>query len=79
MPRIIIQRCLVHIQRMCLLWLTANPSYDAGIELRQLVLVIHRIEFENDKLYWIQSLVTWEKKYREFLKEKSYKPETGRY
>ena len=79
MPGILIQRCLVHIQRMCLLWLTANPTSDAGKELRKLVLMIHRIEFENDKLFWIQSLISWEKKYSEFLKEKSYKPETGRY
>ena len=29
-PGVLVQRCLVHIQRMCLLWLTANPTYDAG-------------------------------------------------
>jgi transposase-like protein len=79
MPGITIQRCLVHIQRMCLLWLTANPTYDAGKELRRLVLIIHRIEFENDRVYWIQSLLIWEKKFKNFLKEKSYKAETGRY
>jgi transposase-like protein len=32
------QRCLVHIQRMCLLWLTRFPKHLAGLELRQLVL-----------------------------------------
>lgn len=32
MPGISAQRCLVHIQRICLLWLTANPTYDAGKE-----------------------------------------------
>ncbi|MEO6188706.1 MAG: transposase [Ginsengibacter sp.] len=79
MPDIIVQRCLVHIQRMCLLWLTANPTYEAGKELRPLVLMIHRIETQNDKLYWIHSLLYWEIKFTDFLKERSYKPETGRY
>jgi len=79
MPDIIIQRCLVHIQRMCLLWLTANPSYNAGKELRELVLMIHRIKTPNDKLYWIQQLMDWEQKFKDFLKEKSYKFQTGRY
>jgi transposase-like protein len=79
MPDVIIQRCLVHIQRMCLLWLTANPSYDAGKELRQLVLMIHRIKTINDKHYWIQQLMAWEQRFKDFLKEKSYKFQTGRY
>lgn len=79
MPAVTIQRCLVHIQRMCLLWLTANPTYDAGIELRVIVLMIHRIKENNDKQYWIQSLFAWEIKFKDFLKEKSYKVETGRY
>lgn len=79
MPNVTLQRCLVHIQRMCLLWLTANPSSDAGKELRELVLIIHLIETPNDKLYWIGQLMAWEHKFKDFLKEKSYKPQTGRY
>lgn len=79
MPNIIVQRCLVHIQRMCLLWLTAHPTYDAGKDLKPLVLMIHQIKTHNDKLYWIQCLLAWEIKFKDFLKEKSYKPETGRY
>lgn len=79
MPLVIVQRCLVHIQRMCLLWLTANPTYDAGKELRSLVLMAHRIQTDNDKLYWMQSFFAWEIKFKDFLKEKSFKPETGRY
>ena len=79
MPGVIVQRCLVHIQRMGLLWLTANPTYDAGRELRSLVLMIHRIKTNNDKLFFIQSLLAWEIKFKDFLKERSYKPETERY
>jgi len=79
LPGVIIQRCLVHIQRMCLLWITANPSYEAGKELRALVLVLNRIETHNDKRHWINELLAWEQKFASFLKEKSFKIETGRY
>ena len=79
MPNVLVQRCLVHIQRMCLLWLTANPTYDAGKELRILVGYIHKIKTHNDKLYFINELKHWEAKHKSFLNEKSYKLETGRY
>lgn len=79
MPDVVIQRCLVHIQRMCLLWLTANPTYEAGRELRALAGYIHRIKTHNDKVFFIAELKAWEKRHREFINEKSFKPETGRY
>ena len=47
MPEVLVQRCLVHIQRMCLLWLTANPTYAAGKELRSLAGYIHLIKDQN--------------------------------
>lgn len=79
MPNIVVQRCLVHIQRMCLLWLTANPSHEAGRELRALAGCIHLIKTNNDKLYFINELKAWENKHKAFINEKSYKLETGRY
>ena len=79
MPHVVVQRCLVHIQRMCLLWITANPTYDAGKELRSLILIIHQVETLNDKLFFEQCLMGWKKKFHDFIQEKSYKPETGRY
>ena len=79
MPDVLVQRCLVHIQRMCLLWLTANPTYEAGKDLRTLAGYIHQIKTHNDKLYFIYQLKQWELKYKVFLNEKSYKPETRRY
>jgi transposase-like protein len=79
MPTVIVQRCLVHLQRMALLWVTAHPTYDAGKELRGLILMINRIKTHNDKRYFEQCLLAWELKFHDFLKERSYKPETGRY
>ena len=79
MPTVLVQRCLVHIQRMCLLWLTANPTYEAGKELRAIAGYIHLIKTHNDKQYFIRQLLQWELKHKKFLNEKSYKIETGRY
>ena len=56
LPDVIVQRCLVHIQRMCLLWLTRFPKHDAGMELRRLVLLLLQIETENDRIYWAKEL-----------------------
>lgn len=44
LPDVTVQRCLVHIQRMCLLWLTRFPKHLAGAELRALVLMLLRIK-----------------------------------
>lgn len=43
-PEVIIQRCVIHIQRMCLIWLTKHPKYQAEIDLRRIVGQIHKIK-----------------------------------
>lgn len=57
LPSVLVQRCLVHIQRMCLLWLTRFPKHLAAIELRRLVLMLLYIKTNNDRLYWIKKLI----------------------
>jgi len=47
---IITQRCLVHIQRMCLIWLTKFPKHIAGQELRKHVKIypeFHQLFFST--------------------------------
>ncbi|WP_447641151.1 MULTISPECIES: transposase [Chitinophagaceae] len=53
---VIVQRCLVPIQRMCLIWLTRFPTHISGQQLRRLVLMLLDIKTENDKLYWTHEL-----------------------
>lgn len=76
---IIVQRCLVHIQRMCLLWLTQYPKQLAGQELRHLVLLILKIKTENDRLAWTKELDKWYETHKDYLNERTYNPETERY
>lgn len=75
----LVQRCLVHIQRMCLLWLTRYPKHPAGVELRALALLLLKIKTNNDHLYWTRELATWYERYKEYLKEKTRHPLTGKY
>ena len=74
-----VQRCLVHIQRSCMNWLSNKPKTLPGIELRKIISKVHLIESQLDRDYWIVSLVRWHEKHEAFVKEKSINPLTGRY
>ena len=78
-PDVVVQCCLVHIQRMCLLWLTRFPRHSSGVELRQLVLMLMRIKSENDRIYWTLELRLWYDRHRDYLQEKTIHQDTGRY
>jgi len=78
-PQIIIQRCLVHIQRMSLIWLTRFPKTEAGMDLRKIVLQLNTIKDREQWGYWVVALIRWHEKYQYFLTEKSVNPETQRY
>jgi hypothetical protein len=78
-PKVKVQRCLVHIQRMCLLWLTRYPKHVAGQQLRLLVLLLLKVKTDNDRLFWIQSLDQWHHTHKTYLNEKTFHPETNRY
>lgn len=76
---ITVQRCIIHIQRMCRIWLSEKPKSEAGIELRQIVSKLHLINTQYEKGYWIVSLVRWYEKYESFVNQKTYNQETGRF
>lgn len=78
-PEVKIQRCLVHIQRMCLLWITKYPKHIAGQELRSIVLKLLKIQTPNDQLLWIKEFKAWYKKHKEYINEKTVNEETNRY
>lgn len=79
LPDITVQRCLVHIQRMCLLWLTRFPKHQAGIEMRTLVLMLLKIKSHNDRLYWTSQLAGWYARHKDYLQQKTFNDTTGRY
>ena len=75
---VVLQRCLVHIQRMCRIWLTMRPKSQAGNDLRIIVNKLHTIKTVEERNYWLVSLVQWHKQYEDYIKEKSYS-QTGTY
>ncbi len=75
---IVIQRCLVHIQRMCRIWLTKSPQSPEGVELRRIVSTLHTIQNRDQWGYWVVSLIHWSEEHKEFLNQKSQSLETGR-
>jgi len=79
LPDVLVQRCLVHIQRMCLLWLTRFPKHIAGIELRHSVLQLLRIKTNNDRIHWTKELLLWHDCHKVYLQEKTINEKTGKY
>jgi AraC-like DNA-binding protein len=77
--QVTLQRCVVHVQRMCQIWLRMRPKTEAGIELRAIVTQLHRINTTLKRDYWIVSLVHWYEKHKDFINEKTVNLESGRY
>ncbi len=65
------QRCLAHIQRECLTWLTKHPKSEAGRSLRRIVTLVCKIQTRNDMLYWKQMLSEWHDQHVGYLNDKT--------
>jgi hypothetical protein len=78
-PDTVIQRCLAHIQREALSWLTRHPQSQAGYELRQIVKRLHTISDWDRWGYWVVDMVRWYERHQDFVNAKSYNPDTKRY
>ena len=77
-PHVPHQRCLAHIIRLSLAWLTRNPQTCAGKELRTLVRSLALVKTIAQASTWQDSFVMWNMRYESFLKEKSINPITNR-
>ncbi|OGF79539.1 hypothetical protein A2926_01140 [Candidatus Giovannonibacteria bacterium RIFCSPLOWO2_01_FULL_44_40] len=77
-PDTLHQRCIAHIIRLSLAWLTRNPQTFAGQELRVLVRALARTKTFSDAHRWRDSFAIWNTQHESFLKEKSVNPLTGR-
>lgn len=77
-PNIPHQRCLVHLQRMALAFLTQRPKTVAGWELRSLVMKLNRISIQEEHDYWRRDFLHWCNRYYSFLKQRSFYPD-GRH
>jgi len=79
LPDAVLQRCLVHIQRDCRIWLTKHPKSFAGYDLKQITSKMHTIKNHYQLSFWLLDLHNWHEKYKGYISEKSYNLETDRY
>ena len=77
-PHIHHQRCIAHIIRLSLLWLTRNPKTEAGVELRKIARNLALAKTKEVSILWRKSFEEWDTKYQLFLKERSTNPLTNR-
>ena len=78
-PGIPKQRCLVHIQRLSLAWLTRSPKTQAGRSLRKLCLILNQLKTKKQCNQWTKVFNSWNTKYSKFLKERTIGPDGKRW
>lgn len=62
-PCIVIQRCVVHVQRQGLSWCRRRPKTPAARRLRDLFLALTEITTKEQASVFLQKCVTWDEKY----------------
>jgi len=62
-PNIVIQRCIVHIQRQGLSWLRMRPKLEPSIQLRKILLAVTNINNYPEKHKFISDFQKWERKF----------------
>lgn len=74
-PGIIIQRCLVHIQRQGLMWCRRYPKTASARSLRRIFLRVTQISTRQKLDEFLEQLRSWE---QEYGREIARRPERGR-
>jgi len=70
-PGIVHQRCIIHVQRMGLAYLTRYPKYQAGKDLRKIILDLHKVAGLGGRIEWVTRFRNWEAEYHDFLNERT--------
>ena len=80
-PTTLVQRCLVHAQRVVRRYTTSRPRTDAGRTIYQLALKLTRINTIDQASQWGAQLHEFASVYRTWLDEKTLvkDPQTGRW
>lgn len=76
---VILQRCLVHIQRECRTWLTAHPKSLPGLSLLTIVKSLNTVKSHEQSQHWMKEVYDWYTEHKEYVNEKSISANTKRY
>lgn len=69
-PGMVHQRCIIHVQRIALNYLTKFPKTIAGKELRAIVKNLHKINNHEEQKNWTDRFNKWEFDHHEFIHER---------
>lgn len=78
-PEVRIQRCVAHIIRQSLAWLTRSPKTPAGRQLRRIVRALGRIRTARQQQQWEARYARWTQRYDSFLRERTLHPTNPRH
>ena len=78
-PETVIQRCVVHIQRMARLWITRKPKSVAAKELRYLISLVHHISNITEQMMWTIAFEKWYQRHQGFIEQKVKNKPTNRW
>ncbi len=76
---VILQRCVVHIQRECRMWLTTNPKSIEGLSLLRIINQLHTVKTHYQSQVWIKEVYNWYTVHKDYIQQKSFSPESKRY
>jgi transposase-like protein len=78
-PKVLIQRCLVHIKRQSQTWLTMCPKAPVAQELLRLSYRITHLKTYEQSNQWLADLYHWHERSKVYINEKAFNPDTGRF
>lgn len=78
-PNAYIQRCLVHIKRQIRNYLSNNPKLDCSKDLLVISKQITQLTTVEAAQKWIKDIEEWHQKNRDFIEEKVFNEESGRW
>lgn len=73
-PTTIIQRCVIHVVRQSLAWITRNPQTLAGQQLRVIAGNILTIRTRRQRRRWTRQFRKWCRRWEAFLGTRTYNP-----
>ena len=73
-PGVRVQRCIIHVHRQAMAWLTQHPKTMAGAELRQIVRRLLMVGTKSDARRWQKDLDRWCHRHDAFLRERTPHP-----
>jgi hypothetical protein len=66
-PGIIIQRCLIHIQRQGFMWCRAKPKTVYSRELRKFFALVTVIRTKEERNHFLEQVAKWEDQYGRYI------------